>query len=115
MINMKIQEENISYFIDLDKFPIHEPQSSKYQKIVKEAREALDYDGCYVLKSIVNSNAIKDMQDEASSIESLAHYTSNKVNVYFSKDDPSYPKDHPRRFFMERSNGFVSGDKFPEN
>ena len=22
---------------------------------------------------------------------------------------------HPRRFFMERSNGFVSGDKFPEN
>ena len=108
-------EENINYFIDLDKFPIHEPQSSKYQKIVKEAREALDYDGCYVLKSIVNSEAIKDMQDEASSIESLAHYTSNKVNVYFSKDDPSYPKDHPRRFFMERSNGFVSGDKFPEN
>ena len=115
MINMKIQEENISYFINLDKFPIHEPQSSQYQIIVKEAREALDYDGCYVLKSIVNSEAIKDMQDEASSIESLAHYTSNKVNVYFSKDDPSYPKDHPRRFFMERSNGFVSGDKFPEN
>ena len=76
--------KNFSYFIDLKNFPIHEPQSSKYQTIVKEAREALDYDGCYVLKSIVNSNAIKDMQDEASSIESLAHYTSNKVNVYFS-------------------------------
>ena len=108
-------EENINYFINLDKFPIYEPQSLKYQKIVKEAREALDYDGCYVLKSIINLEAIKDMQNEASSIESLAHYTSNKVNVYFSKDDPSYPKDHPRRFFMERSNGFVSGDKFPEH
>ena len=33
----------------------------------------------------------------------------------FQKDDPTYPEDHPRRFFMERSNGFVSGDKFPEN
>ena len=46
---MKIQEENISYFVNLGKFPIHEPQSSKYQTIIKEAREALDYDGCYVL------------------------------------------------------------------
>jgi hypothetical protein len=55
------------------------------------------------------------MQKEATSIENLAHYTKNKVNVYFSKDNPSYPKEHPRRFFMERSNGFVSGDKFPKN
>ena len=107
--------KNLSYFIDLQNFPIHEPQSSKYQQIVKEAQEALEFDGCYVLPSIVNKEAINDMREESTKIESLAHYTSNKVNVYFSKDDPTYPEDHPRRFFMERSNGFVSGDKFPEN
>ena len=107
--------KNLSYFIDLQNFPIHEPQSSKYQQIVKEAQEALEFDGCYVLPSIVNKEAINDMRAESTKIESLAHYTSNKVNVYFSKDDPTYPEDHPRRFFMERSNGFVSGDKFPEN
>ena len=84
-------------------------------KIVQEAREALSLDGCYVLKSIINMEAIYEMQKEASKIENLAHYTTNKVNVYFSKDDASYPKEHPRRFFMERSNGFVSGDKFPKN
>ena len=39
------------------------------------------------------------MQDEASKIEGLAHYTSNKVNVYFSKDDPSYPKYSSTSFF----------------
>ena len=107
--------KKLSYFIDLQNFPIHEPQSSKYQQIVKEAQEALEFDGCYVLPSIVNKTAINDMRAESTKIESLAHYTSNKVNVYFSKDDPTYPEDHPRRFFMERSNGFVSGDKFPEN
>ena len=106
---------NLSYFIDLDKFPIDEPKSFKYQSIIKEAQEALDFDGCYVLPSIVNKEAINDMRQEAEKIEGLAHYTSNKVNVYFSKDDPTYPKDHPRRFFMDRSNGFVSGDKFPEH
>ena len=107
--------KNLSYFIDLQNFPIHEFQSSKYQQIVKEAQEALEFDGCYVLPSIVKKTAINDMREESTKIESLAHYTSNKVNVYFSKDDPTYPNDHPRRFFMERSNGFVSGDKFPEN
>ena len=107
--------KNLSYFIDLQNFPIHEPQSSKYQQIVKEAQEALEFDGCYVLPSIVNKTAINDMREESKKIENLAHYTSNKVNVYFSKDDPTYPEDHPRRFFMERSNGFVSGDKFPKN
>ena len=107
--------KNLSYFIDIKNFPINEPESAKYKKIVKEAQEALEFDGCYVLPSIVNKEAINDMRAESTKIESLAHYTSNKVNVYFSKDDPTYPEDHPRRFFMERSNGFVSGDKFPEN
>ena len=107
--------KNLSYFIDLKNFPIDEPESSKYQKIIKESQEALEFDGCYVLPSIINKEAINDMREESTKIESLAHYTSNKVNVYFSKDDPTYPEDHPRRFFMERSNGFVSGDKFAEN
>ena len=109
-----MKNKSLSYFINLDKFPIDKPQSSRYQSIIKEVQEALDFDGCYVLTSIVNKEAINDMRQEAEKIESLAHYTSNKVNVYFSKDDPTYPKDHPRRFFMDRSNGFVSGDKFPE-
>ena len=110
-----MKNKSLSYFINLDKFPIDKPKSSRYQYIIKEAQEALDFDGCYVLPSIVNKEAINDMRQEAEKIESLAHYTSNKVNVYFSKDDPTYPKDHPRRFFMNRSNGFVSGDKFPKH
>ena len=31
--------KNLSYFIDLKNFPINEPESSKYQKIIKEAHE----------------------------------------------------------------------------
>ncbi len=110
-----MMKKELSYFVNLNEFPIHDRDNSKYKKIVQEAREALSLDGCYVLKSIINTEAIYEMQKEASKIENLAHYTTNKVNVYFSKDDASYPKDHPRRFFMERSNGFVSGDKFPKN
>ena len=52
--------KNLSYFIDIKNFPINEPESAKYKKIVKEAQEALEFDGCYVLPSIVNKEAIND-------------------------------------------------------
>ena len=110
-----MNDNELSYFIDLEKFPINNPENSKFIKIVNQAREAIAADGCYVLQSIININAIYEMQKEARSIENFAHYTQNKVNVYFSKDDSSYPEDHPRRFFMKRSNGFVSGDNFPKD
>ncbi len=110
-----MNNKNLSYFIDLKKFPINEPESHKYKTIIQEAKESLALDGCYILKSIINIDAINEMKKEANNIEHLAYYTDNKVNVYFSKDDTTYPKDHPRRYFMKRSNGFVSGDKFPDN
>ena len=33
--------KNLSYFIDIKNFPINEPDSAKYKKIVKEAQEAI--------------------------------------------------------------------------
>ena len=32
-------EENISHFINLDKYSIHDPKSKKYQSVIKEAKE----------------------------------------------------------------------------
>lgn len=105
----------LSYFIDLDRYPLHDPQHPRYQETLNEARSALQRDGCYVLKSIIRKDALWEMQQEAISLEEQAHYTTKQVNVYFSEDDPSFPSDHPRRFFMNRSNGFVSGDKFQKD
>ena len=104
---------DLSFFIDSDKYPLGEATGELYRLLVAEARAAIKADGCYVLKSAIKPNALAEMQEEAASIEGRAHYTKNKVNVYFSEEDQSLPKDHPRRFMMERSNGFVSGDCFP--
>ena len=44
-------------------------------------------------------------------------YMSNKsINSYlYSKDDPSLPKNHPKRIFMERDNGYLNSDLFEKN
>ena len=67
-----MMKKELSYFVNLNEFPIHDSDNSKYKKIVQEAREALTLDGCYVLKSIINMEAINEMQKEASKIENLA-------------------------------------------
>ena len=104
---------DLSYFIDLEQFPLEQRESPQYHHLLSKARAAIRADGCFVLKSAIQPAALAEMQAEAASIEPLAHYTTNKVNVYFSKEDTSLPVGHPRRFMMDRSNGFVSGDCFP--
>ena len=106
---------DLSHFIDLESLPLRSPNSDQYQALVAAARQALASDGCYVLPGAIRNEALREMQTEAQSIEDCAHYTRNKVNVYFSEEDTSLPENHPRRFMMERSNGFVSGDHFPED
>ena len=34
------------------------------------------------------------------------------TNAYFTADDPSLPKSHPKRQFFERSNAFIPADNF---
>ena len=44
-------------------------------------------------------------------------YTSKEsINAYlYAKDDPSLPKDHPKRTFMNRYNGYLNSDCFPKD
>ena len=75
---------DLSHFIDLESLPLRSPGNDQYQALVAGARQALASDGCYVLPGAIRDKALREMQAEARSIENFAHYTPNKVNVYFS-------------------------------
>jgi len=34
------------------------------------------------------------------------------MHILYAKDDPSLPKDHPKRNFMNRYNGYLNSDLF---
>ena len=38
------------------------------------------------------------------------HWTSDRNNPYFTKDDPELSEDHPKRFFEERKSGYITSD-----
>ena len=44
------------------------------------------------------------------------YMSKESINAYlYAKDDPSLPKDHPKRAFMKRYNGYLNSDCFPKD
>ncbi|MBB3065148.1 HalD/BesD family halogenase [Limibacillus halophilus] len=107
--------ERAAAAIDLERFPIHESQSQSYLALLAEVRQQLKETGCARLKSFVNSAAARALQDEVSGVAGQAYRSYNKVNPYFTADDPTLPASHPRRHFERRSNAFIPADSFGAN
>ena len=48
----------LSQIVDLDRYPLHEPESAAYVAAVDAAREGLRADGCAVIKDLVRPEAV---------------------------------------------------------
>ena len=58
---------------------------------------------------------VAELVMEADSVAHCAHYSSSMTNAYFTADDPSLPKSHPKRQFFKRSNAFIPADNFSDS
>lgn len=100
--------------LNLQRYPVHEPDSADCRALVTRVQSALQTDGCAVLKQFLNPSVIPGIVAE---VDSVAHHgwrTHNRTNAYFTRDDPSLPESHPVRQFHDRSNAFIPADNFAE-
>ena len=102
-------------FIDIQRYPIHETDSTRYLALVTEIQAQLNQVGCAVLSGFIKPDCIADLIQEADQVADKGHRSFNRTNVYFSKDDESLALKHPIRRFYDRSNAFVPADNFGEN
>ncbi|NEP43925.1 MAG: hypothetical protein F6K35_33780 [Okeania sp. SIO2H7] len=99
--------------VNLQRYPIDQPSSIETQTLIADCQRQLDETGCCRLREFLNPNALELFRKESEKLSVRAHYSNILANVYFSKDDESFPKDHPKRFFFNRTSGFVRADSFP--
>ncbi len=102
----------INELIDLERYPLDRPDSDEYAALLSECRAHLRSEGCMVVSGFVRPEAIEVLVAEADRVAGAAHRSYNDTNIYFSADDESLPKSHPRRRFYRRSNAFVPADNF---
>ncbi len=99
-------------FIDMDRYPIDQSNSTEYKELVSSIRGQLDDVGCAVLPGFIKQEALPSFIKEADKVADKGHRSFNRTNVYFSKDDESLQPEHPVRRFYDRSNSFVPADNF---
>lgn len=95
--------------IDFDRYPIDRPGPAR-DALIADCRRQLADTGCVVLEGFVPPAALRAMNAEGRELAPSAHFNTTQTNCYSSADDPTLPADHPKRVFMERTNGFVAGD-----
>jgi len=101
--------------VDLDTYPINQPSNQKYKDIISYNKKLLDNNGCCVLKNFIKEVSINRMKQEAERKLNKVHWTKDKHNPYFIKDDETLPKDHPKRIFTIRESGYINSDDLEQN
>ena len=102
---------NVENLIDLNNYPIHQPDSAEYLEIVKSVRLDLAEDGCAVLSNFLSVEGLDTITNEAEERKSQAYYAESKLcNVYLANGNSNEAEDHPQNIFLERTNGFITAD-----
>lgn len=112
---MSAMENNVAPAVDngivnLQCYPIHNPESTTYNTLLERCQQQLRSDGCVVLKGFICTDALAAMRKETQRLAPQAHYNQTHTNPYNSDGDPALPDNHPKNVFGDRSNGFVGGD-----
>ena len=108
---MSTAAKAIESLVDLDRYPLLDPASGRYRRVVADARAQLAATGCALNKDFVRPEALELFAREITERKSQTHFSRQDINPYFHTDfNPSFPEDHPVNTFLERSSGFIPGD-----
>ena len=109
-------DERLKTIIDLEKYPIHNLDSPVIKKLIKKCRSELDESSCSTLPNFILSKSLKIMNLELEKKINEVYMSKENINAYLnSKDDTSLPKDHPKRIFMSRYNGYLNSNVFEKD
>lgn len=110
-----VKQDPLKGLLDLQRYPIHDLDSTAGQALIAHCRRQLEEDGCVVLKQLVPTEALLRLEAETERLSPEAHYNQTETNPYNSDPAPDLPASHPMNRFADRTNGFVAGDRIAKD
>ena len=108
--------KNLKDIINFENYPINDLNSPKIKSLIKKCKEDLDQYSCSTIANFIQPKSIKIMNEELEKQLNEVYMSKENINAYlYAKDDTTLPKDHPKRIFMNRYNGYLNSDCFPKN
>jgi hypothetical protein len=105
---------SIADLVDLDRYPVHEPDSSETRALVESCREELRSDGAVKLDGFLRPDAVELLAAQANEASQLGYPNDERHNCYFDDEiDESLPDDNPRRILVRSAQKAVAMDLLP--
>ena len=102
--------------VDLKKYPIQDLSNPLIKELIKKCKNDLDKFSCATIPNFILPKSLKIMNAELKKQLNAVYMSKQNINAYlYSKDDSSLPKDHPKRIFMNRDNGYLNSDLFEKD
>jgi len=106
-------DDLIDHLVDLDAFPLDQPESSAYLALVEQARASLALDGCVRFSQFINQEYQPRLLAETEKLEPLALFSSQEYTPYGTPPDHSFEPGHPRNNTHRTTSGNVTRDLIP--
>ena len=108
--------DRLKTIVNLEKYPIQDLRSQKIKVLISKCKDELDQFSCSTIPNFILPQSLEVMNEELKNKIDKVYMSNKSINSYlYSKDDPSLPKNHPKRIFMERDNGYLNSDLFEKN
>ena len=109
-------DDRLNTIVDLKKYPIHDLNSPIIKNLIKKCKDELEKNSCSTIPNFILSKSLKIMNSELEKQLDEVYMSKESINAYlYAKDDSTLSKDHPKRIFMNRYNGYLNSNCFPEN
>jgi hypothetical protein len=98
--------------IDLDRYPLDRPHTPDWSALVAACRADLARDGMFNLDGFMRPDALAEaVRDLAPRFATEAFTHARRHNIWFKRDLPDLPPDHPARAEMETKSRTLCGDQ----
>jgi hypothetical protein len=99
--------------VDLDRYPINDPDSPGYRALVQLCRDQLHNQGAAQLPGFLTADAVSRMITLASQLADGAWASDQSHTVYFEPPDGSAGADHPRALLQHSAKKAIAYDQIP--
>jgi hypothetical protein len=103
----------VAALVDLDRYPLLEPDGPALAAVVGQARAALARIGAAELPGFLSPAGLEAVVADACALEGAAHWARGPATAYLELPDPALPEGHPRAWWGHAGVGAVAYDQFP--
>jgi hypothetical protein len=90
-----------SVLVDLERYPVRNPDSERYRTVVAQARRQIREHGAAEIEGFVSPAGVEALVRDADALAPRAHASGGQGTAYLEFPDFSLPEDHPRLRFAD--------------